>query len=168
MSKDNFKLVRRWLEKDENTLVLTRDFLHKIRNEMKRTFKLTLYKIKNPGSLGANPKKDLLSKKVYPTLPEMKEETGGTTTDRIESWANNDTIYRPSAPAIEHEEPPYYDESVRLQYRPTSFGHQGQHNQHYNQERHQPMVPMDATWLPSGAGAYQMQGNIINTRESVE
>ena len=52
LSKDNFKLVRQWLEKDENTLVLTRDFLHKIRNEMKRTFKLTLNKIKNPGSLG--------------------------------------------------------------------------------------------------------------------
>ena len=98
----------------------------------------------------------------------MKEETGGTATDRIENWANNNSIYRPSAPAIEHEEPPYYDQSVRLQYRPTNFGHQGQHNQHYNQERHQPMVPMDAAWPPSGAGTYQTQGNIINTRESVE
>ena len=46
LSKDNFKLVRQWLEKDESTLVLTRDFLNKTRNEMKKTLKLTLDKIK--------------------------------------------------------------------------------------------------------------------------
>ena len=29
------------------------------------------------------------------------------------------------------------------------------------------MVPMDAAWHPPGNGTYQMQSNIINTRESV-
>ena len=58
LSKDNYKQVKEWLEKDEDTLILTMDFLSKARNEMKRTLKLTLEKIKNPGSLGANPKRD--------------------------------------------------------------------------------------------------------------
>ena len=63
---------------------------------MKKTLKLTLDKIKNPGSLGANPKRDFSSKKAYPTLPTMKEETGGSATDRTENWVNNDNIYRSS------------------------------------------------------------------------
>ena len=57
LAKDDFKQVKKWLEKDEDTFILTTDFLSKIRNEVKRTMKLTLCKINNPGSLGANPKK---------------------------------------------------------------------------------------------------------------
>ena len=42
LSRDNFRQVQKWLEKDEDTRVITRDFLNKTRNEMKRTLKLTL------------------------------------------------------------------------------------------------------------------------------
>ena len=94
---------------------------------MKRTLKLTLSKIKNPGSLGANPKRDLSSRKAYPTLPTTKEETGGSGTDRTEKWLNSDDVNRPSLPARDYEEdanskPPNYDQSVRLQYRATQYG----------------------------------------------
>ena len=49
LSKDDYKQLKKWLEKDEDTLILTRDFLSKARNEMKRTLKLTLEKIKTQG-----------------------------------------------------------------------------------------------------------------------
>ena len=92
LSRDNYKQVKKWLEKDEDTLILTRDFLSKTRNEMKRTLKLTLSKIKNPGSLGANPKRDLSSRRAYPTLPTTKEEAEESGTDRAEKWVNSNNI----------------------------------------------------------------------------
>ena len=74
LEKDNYKQVKKWLEKDEDTLVLTVDFLSKMRKEIKRSLKLILEKIKNPGSLGAYPKRDRSSKRAYPTLPTTEEE----------------------------------------------------------------------------------------------
>ena len=72
LAEDDFGKVRRWLESDEDTFIITTDFLNKARNEVKRTLKLTLSKIKNPGSLGANPKRELPSRNAYPTLPATK------------------------------------------------------------------------------------------------
>ena len=57
LAEDDFKQVRHWLESDEDTLIITTDFLKKIRVEGKRSIKLTNDKIKHPGSLGAQPKK---------------------------------------------------------------------------------------------------------------
>ena len=120
LSKDNYKQLKKWLEKDENTLILTRDFLSKARNEMKRTLKLTLEKIGNPGSLGANPKRERSSTRAYPTLPTTKEEAEVAGTDRAEKWVSSNNINKSATQGRSNEEdanskPPDYDQSVRLQ-----------------------------------------------------
>ena len=74
LAEDDFKQVRHWLESDEDTLIITTDFLKKIRVEGKRSIKLTNDKIKHPGSLGAQPKKQSSSKERYPSLQATKEE----------------------------------------------------------------------------------------------
>ena len=86
--------MKKWLEKDEDTLILRVDFLSKMRNEIKRSLKLTLDKIKNPGSLGVNPKRDRSSRRTYPTLPTTKEEAEEAGTDRAEKWVNSNNINR--------------------------------------------------------------------------
>ena len=76
--------------------------------------KLTLCKINNPGSQGANPKKKLPSKNAYPTLPATKEETEGSKGKRTEDWVHD---VAPSAPAKDDIEdpnarPPNYDQTI--------------------------------------------------------
>ena len=75
LAEDDFKQDRHWLEKDEDTLIITTDFIRKIRIEAKRSLKLTIDRINNPGSLGANPKKKLPSKNAYPILQITKDES---------------------------------------------------------------------------------------------
>ena len=53
LAEDDFKQVRRWLETDEDTLIITTDFLKKIRVEGKRSIKLTNDKIKTSGKPGS-------------------------------------------------------------------------------------------------------------------
>ena len=175
LSRDNFRQVQKWLEKDEDTRVITRDFLNKTRNEMKRTLKLTLNRIKNPGNLGGYPKRDLSSKRAYPSLPTMKEEVGGQGTDRTEKWVNSNDINKPSAPMRDYEEdansnPPNYDQSVNLQYRTTQNGPQRQFDPHFGQGMHRPMMPMNNVWASTGSNDYQRQflgtGNIASREES--
>ena len=112
---------------------------------MKRTLKLTLEKIKNPGSLGANPKRERSSTRAYPTLPTTKEEAEEAGTDRAEKWVSSNNISNSATQGRSNEEeanskPPNYDQSVRLQYRTTQGGPQMQHNSHFNQGIYQPMV----------------------------
>ena len=144
---------------------------------MKRTLKLTLSKIKNPGSLGANPKRDLPSRNAYPTLPTTKEETGGSGAERTESWVNSDNVDKPSAPVRDNEEdpsakPPNYDQSVWQQYRAAQHGSQVQFYPYINQEMHQPMMPMNTAWHLPGTNNFQMNlpgtGHITSKRELVE
>ena len=134
-------------------------------------------KIKNPGSLGANPKRNLPSRNAYPSLPTTKEETGGSGAERTASWVYNDNVDKPSAPVKDDEEdpstrPPNYDQSVSQQYRAAQHGPQVQFSPQFNQEMHQPMMPMNTAWHPPGTNAYQMQfpgsSNITSRRESVE
>ena len=107
----------------------------------------------------------------------MKEEVGGHGTDRTEKWVNSNNINRPSAPARDYEEdanskPPSYDQSVRLQYKATQNGPQMQLNPHFGQEMHQPMMPTNNVWPPTGPSDYQMQflgtSNIASREESEE
>ena len=127
LAEDDFKQVRHWLERDEDTFIITTDFLSKIRNEVKRTLKLTVCKINNPGSLGANPKKKLPSKNAYPTLPLTKEETEGSKDKRTKEMVSNTHDVTPSAPAEDDEDdpssrPPNYDQSVQQHQRATQQG----------------------------------------------
>ena len=113
------------------------DFLSKARNEMKRTLKLTLEKIKNPGSLGANPKRDRSSTRAYPTLPTRKDEVEEAGTDRAEKWVNSNNINRSATQGRDNEEDansksPNYDQSVGLQYRATQNGLQIQRNPQFS------------------------------------
>ena len=94
---------------------------------MKRTFKLTVCKINNPGSLGANPKRELPSRNAYPTLPATKEETGGAKNERTENSVNNIYENTPSAPAKDDVEdhnarPPNYDQTIWQQQRAAQLG----------------------------------------------
>ena len=74
LAEDDFKQVRRWMESDEDTLIITIDFLKKIRIEGKRSIKLTNDKIKHPGSLGANPKRQASLKGSHPSQLAAIEE----------------------------------------------------------------------------------------------
>ena len=109
---------------------------------MKRTLKLTISKIKNPGSLGANPKRELPSRNAYPTLPATKEETGGSRNERTENWVNKNYDNTPSAPVRDGEEdsnprPPNYDQTVWQQHRAAQLGLQMQFNPIFNLGMHQ-------------------------------
>ena len=92
--------------------------IRKIRIEAKRSLRLTNDKIRNPGSLGANPKKKLPSKNAYPNLQTTKEESDTSKDKRTKEWIARDHDVTPSAP-IEDDEadpdarPPNYDQSVQ-------------------------------------------------------
>ena len=58
LRKDNYEQVKQWLKKDEDTLILTIGFLHKMRQEIKRSLKLTVEKIKQKKSDSNCLKKD--------------------------------------------------------------------------------------------------------------
>ena len=64
LGRDNFKQLKQWLEKDENTSVNTVMFFERLKKEIKRLLKVTSDKIKHPGSLGANRKKHILKKGI--------------------------------------------------------------------------------------------------------
>ena len=144
---------------------------------MKRTLKLTLSKIKNPGSLGANPKRNLPSRNAYPSLPTTKEETGGSGAERTESWVNSDYINKPSAPVRDDEEdpsarPPNYDQTVWQQHRAAQLGPQMQFNPIFNQGIHQSIIPTHVPWYPPSTNDFQNlpQGtsHMIKNKESIE
>ena len=84
--------MKQWLEKDEKTFACTKDFFHRTKKEMKRSLKLTVEKIKKPGSLGARPKRGRSSTRAYPTLPTTEEEADDAETDKTENWVNNKSI----------------------------------------------------------------------------
>ena len=93
------------------------EFFNRMRKEIKRSLKLTADKIKNPGSLGAKPKRDRSSKRAYPTLPTTEEEADEAGTDKAEKWVNNNSINRTARKGGNTEEdanskPPNYDQSL--------------------------------------------------------
>ena len=153
LAKDDFKQVRHWLEKDEDTFIITTDFLSKIKNEAKRTLKLTICKINNPGSLGANPKKKLPSKNAYPTLPLTKEETDESKDKRTKEWVSNTHDVTPSAPAEDDVEdpnarPPNYDQSVWQQQGAAQLGPPVHFNPNVSQRMHSSKIPTNVAWYP--------------------
>ena len=126
--------------------IITTDFLNKARNEVKRTLKLTISKIKNPGSLGANPKRELPSRNAYPTLPATKEETEGSKDKRTEDWVNTIHDVTPSAPAKDDVEdpnarPPNYDQTIWQQHGATQLRPPMQFNPNFSQGMHPPIIP---------------------------
>ena len=146
LAEDDFKQVRHWLERDEDTFIITTDFLRKIKNEAKRSLKLTISKINNPGSLGANPKKKLPSKNAYPILQITKDETDNSKDKRTKEWVINAHDVTPSAPAEDDEDdpntrPPNYDQSVQQQQRATQQGHQVHFNPNIVQYVQPSMIP---------------------------
>ena len=84
LGQDSYRQLKQWLEKDENTFVWTVEFFSRMRKEIKRSLKLTADKIKNPGSLGAQPKRDRSSKRAYPTLHTTEEEADDAGTNKTE------------------------------------------------------------------------------------
>ena len=142
---------------------------------MERTLKLTLEKIKNPGSLGANPKRDRSSIRAYPILPTTQEEAEEAGTDRAEKWVNSNNINRSATQGRSNEEdanskPPNYDRSLGLQYRAAQVNSQMQYNSQFSQGMYQPMFPMNTAWASSDPSIYQMQfmgtSNVPSREES--
>ena len=121
LAEEDFIRVRRWLEKDEETVIITIDFLRKIRIEAKRSLKLTNDKINNPGSLGANPKWKVPSKNAHPNLKVTMRDSETSENKVNKERAAKDSDTAPSAPAEdsdadEHEaSPPNYAQSIKQQ-----------------------------------------------------
>ena len=118
-----------------------------MRKEIKRSLKLTADKIKNPGSLGARPKRDRSSKRAHSTLPTTEEEADETGTNETEKWLNNSSINKAAMRGADTEEamnskPPDYDQSLGLQHRAAQVNSQMQYNLQLNQGMCQPTFPM--------------------------
>ena len=151
-----------------------------MRKEIKRLLKVTADKIKNPGSLGAQPKRDRSSKRAYPTLPTTEEEADDAGTNKTEKWVNNNSINRAAKKGVNTEEdvnskPPDYDQYLGLQHRAAQGNPQMQYNLQLNQGMYQPTFPMNnlqnAAWFSSNSGFNQMQlmgTSNIPSREQTE
>ena len=53
LEKDDFKQMKHWLRKDEDTSAYTVFFFNRMKKEIKRSLKVTIEIIKRPESLGA-------------------------------------------------------------------------------------------------------------------
>ena len=173
LAEDDFKQVRHWLETDEDTLIITTDFLRKIRIEAKRSLRLTNDKIRNPGSLGANPKKKLPSKNAYPSLQITKEEPDTFKGKHTKEWIGRDHDVMPTAPTEDDEadpdaKPPNYESVQQRVGQQRSYVHFGNNIIHDMQP---PMMATNGMWYPPANTLQyppQATGHIHMSKEWIE
>ena len=120
----------------------------------KRSLKLTIDKINNPGSLGANPKKKFLSKNAYPNVQITKEESDSSKDKRTKEWIARDHDVTPSAPTEDDEadpdaRPPNYDQSVRQHQRSSQRRSHVHFNHNIVQDVQPPMMTTNGMWYPA-------------------
>ena len=112
LEKDNFKQMKHWLRKDEDTSAYTVMFFDRMKKEIKRSLKVTIETIKHPG---ARRKRNRSSVQVYPSLPTTIEVTEENTTSDTAKWVNNNCT---RTTKIDNEEvmstrPPDYEQSEK-------------------------------------------------------
>ena len=142
----------------------------------RRSLRLTNDKIRNPGSLGANPKKKLPSKNAYPSLQITKEESDTSKGKHTKEWIARDHDVTPTAPTEDDEtdpdaKPPNYDQSVLQHQRAgqqRSYVHFG-HN--IVQDVQPPMMATNGMWYPPTnvlQYPHQATGHIQLSKEWIE
>ena len=89
LETNNHDSLKYWLGEDMRVLDITKEFLKKVKNDMKRSYILTKAQTENPRVLGARPRETGNSARTYPSLPPDLEETSGTRPNRMVTWVQD-------------------------------------------------------------------------------
>ena len=141
LEKDDFRQIKQWLRKDEDTSVITVMFLERMRKEIKRSLKVTIDTINHPESLGAYRRRHRSSVQAYPSLPATLEVTEESSTIETEKWVNDNcdrTLRTNSNAAIK---PPVYSQTIEPSQNIIKDNSQMLQNQHPSHDAHQPEPP---------------------------